>query len=56
MKHCILLSLIGSIFFMCANPASVEISQVALTITEIMYNTGEDSLEFIELKNVAPIR
>ena len=38
---------------MCSNPASIEYAPVKIAITEIMYNNGTDSLEFIEIKNIS---
>lgn len=52
MKRLIVFSIIGLSFLNCINPAGIlESSQVDIIITEIMYNRGTDTLEFIEFKN-----
>lgn len=56
MKRLIFLCIIG-LSLSCINPAGIlESTQVDIIITEIMYNRGTDTLEYIEFKNRSPGR
>jgi hypothetical protein len=48
-----LIALIAVSCLMCSNPISKKVEEVSnpVVISEILYNNGADSLEFIELKN-----
>lgn len=51
----ILIVLVCLLLFQCLNPVSVNNNNTngGLIVSEIMYNDGTDSLEFIELKNTS---